>query len=266
MYLGTIISPSTKIFRATLPDKEKKINISMGENQEIMDKFCGFQVKWRMVCKQIRPRYVSQPGDLNPTMMSELLYYELIFHKKNREKVVDEYLPYVLERSKAAELEKKTLKLFTLGDDRMMGRRGNSWHSVNLDHPATFDTLAMDADVKKMVVDDLDNFLERKELYRKVGKAWKRGYLLFGPPGTGKSSLIAAMANYLKFDIYDLELTAIRSNSDLRRCLISTANQSILVVEDIDCSIELTEKRSKASRDAMHPYHYNQGDSVSFPM
>lgn len=54
-----------------------------------------------------------------------------------------------------------------------------------------------------------------------------------------KSSLIAAMANYLKFDIYDLELTHLRSNSELRRLLVSTANRSILVIEDIDCSIEL---------------------------
>ncbi|ONI30078.1 hypothetical protein PRUPE_1G229600 [Prunus persica] len=58
---------------------------------------------------------------------------------------------------------------------------------------------------------------------------WKRGYLLYGPPGTGKSSMIAAMANFLKFDIYDLELTHLRSNSELRRLLVSTANRSILL-------------------------------------
>jgi chaperone BCS1 len=76
-----------------------------------------------------------------------------------------------------------------------------------------------------------------------VGKAWKRGYLLYGPPGTGKSSLIAAMANYLKFDIYDLELTSIYSNSDLRRVLLSTTNRSILVIEDIDCNMEMRDRQ-----------------------
>ncbi|CDP10348.1 unnamed protein product [Coffea canephora] len=120
----------------------------------------------------------------------------------------------------------------------------------------------MDTDDKKMVINDLENFVRRKELYRKVGKAWKRGYLLFGPPGTGKSSLIAAIANYLKFDIYDLELTDIRTNSDLRRYLISTANQSILVVEDIDCSIELTNNRPKASRAPVHPHQYGQENRI----
>ena len=72
--------------------------------------------------------------------------------------------------------------------------------------------------------------------------------MLFGPPGTGKSSLIAAMANYLNFDIYDLQFTNLIGNSQLRQLLISTANRSILVVEDIDCSLELQDKRAQQPR------------------
>ncbi|KAI5020730.1 hypothetical protein ZWY2020_045618 [Hordeum vulgare] len=113
------------------------------------------------------------------------------------------------------------------------------WSSTNLQHPSTFDTLAMDMKQKKAIVDDLDRFNKRKDYYRRIGKAWKRGYLLYGPPGTGKSSLIAAIANHLRFDIYDLELTGVDSNSDLRRLLVRMTNRSILVVEDIDCTIEL---------------------------
>ncbi|KAK0573786.1 hypothetical protein LWI29_013529 [Acer saccharum] len=52
------------------------------------------------------------------------------------------------------------------------------------------------------------------------------------------------MANYLKFSIYDLELASIYSNSELRRLLVSTSNRSILVIEDIDCSIELQNRQS----------------------
>ncbi|KAF8378729.1 hypothetical protein HHK36_030078 [Tetracentron sinense] len=111
----------------------------------------------------------------------------------------------------------------------------------------TFSTLAMDLDYKKELMDDLDRFLKRRKFYKRMGKAWKRGYLLYGPPGTGKSSLIAAMANYLKFDIYDLELTRLTSNSDLRSLLLSTTNRSILVIEDIDCSVDLElQDRQKA--------------------
>lgn len=103
----------------------------------------------------------------------------------------------------------------------------------------------MDPDAKRAIIDDLDRFVRRKDYYRKVGKAWKRGYLLYGPPGTGKSSLVAAMANYLKFDIYDLELTSIYSNSELRRILVTTTNRSIIVVEDIDCSLEMHDRHQQ---------------------
>ena len=111
--------------------------------------------------------------------------------------------------------------------------------------------------LKKMIIDDLDRFVKRRELYKKVGKAWKRGYLLYGPPGTGKSSLIAAMANYLKFDIYDLELSSIYGNSELRRILLSTANRSIVVVEDIDCNVKIKNRESAqySKGHGDHPSH-----------
>ncbi|KAJ6676775.1 BCS1 AAA-TYPE ATPASE [Salix viminalis] len=63
--------------------------------------------------------------------------------------------------------------------------------------------------------------------------------------GLGKSTMIAAMANLLNYDVYDLELTAVRDNTELRKLLIETTSKSIIVIEDIDCSLELTGQRSK---------------------
>jgi chaperone BCS1 len=156
--------------------------------------------------------------------------------------VLESYFPYIVKVAKSMVQEKKTLKIFTVDYEHMYGNLADAWKPVNLDHPATFDTLALDTKDKDKILEDLERFVKRRDYYRKVGKAWKRGYLLYGPPGTGKSSLIAAMANYLNFDIYDLELTEVRCNSDLRKVLIATANRSILVVEDIDCTIELQDR------------------------
>uniref|UniRef100_A0A3Q7G597 Uncharacterized protein n=1 Tax=Solanum lycopersicum TaxID=4081 RepID=A0A3Q7G597_SOLLC len=47
------------------------------------------------------------------------------------------------------------------------------------------------------------------------------------------------MANYLNFDIYDLELTALTRNSNLRELSVAITNKSILVFEDIFCTINL---------------------------
>ncbi|XP_039026038.1 AAA-ATPase At3g50940-like [Hibiscus syriacus] len=102
---------------------------------------------------------------------------------------------------------------------------------------------------------DLQHFTNGEEYYKRVGKAWKRGYLLYGPPGTGKSSLITAMANYLKYDIYDLDLTDVHTNSDLRFLLLTMPSRSILIIEDIDCSIKLQNRESETESDG------NQGDN-----
>ncbi|KAK9748443.1 hypothetical protein RND81_02G057800 [Saponaria officinalis] len=138
--------------------------------------------------------------------------------------------------------KERVLKLWTLKYSGYSCQKGK-WESVKLNHPSTFDSLALDPELKTTIIHDLDLFLERKDFYRKVGRAWKRGYLLYGPPGTGKSSLIAAIANYLKFDVYDLQLMHIQGDAMLRKLLLSTTNRSILVIEDIDCSMGLPKKR-----------------------
>ncbi|EMS61389.1 putative mitochondrial chaperone bcs1 [Triticum urartu] len=108
--------------------------------------------------------------------------------------------------------------------------RDEVWSYIDFDHPTTFDTLAMDPAKKQMIKDDLDDFSNSRDYYRRIGKAWKRGYLLHGPPGTGKSTMIAAMANYLKYDIYDIELTTLETNSDLRKLFIETTGNGERII------------------------------------
>ena len=228
IYLRAKVSPSVtklKVFQAP-DDKNPSVTIKNGE--KFTEVFQGIQLQWESFCiEKNRNEYYDRGGEIKSI--------ELSFPRKNMDKILSSYLPYVLERSKAIRKENRVLKLHSYN---------GSWESTNLDHPSTFETLAMDSKLKENLINDLDRFVRRSQFYRRVGKAWKRGYLLYGPPGTGKSSLIAAMANYLKFDIYDLELTSLHSNYELRRLLVSTKNQSILVIEDIDCSVALQDRRS----------------------
>ncbi|XP_057976708.1 AAA-ATPase At3g50940-like [Malania oleifera] len=244
-YLSSKVPHSARRLRATKPEKEAHIAVNVEHDEEIVDAFDGVQFTWVLICRQVESRNYN-PHDINSILRSEQRSYQITFHKKHKSKVIDSYLPHILEKSKSVKQEQKTLKIFTVDPDSMYGNMGDAWKAVNLDHPARFETLAMDPRQKEEVLADLERFVRRKEYYRKVGKAWKRGYLLYGPPGTGKSSLIAAMANYLRFDVYDLELTEMRSNSELRRLLIATANRSILVVEDIDCTIEFQDRMAEA--------------------
>lgn len=238
-------SASATRLKVRKPESGDKILVNVDRDEEIVDEFEGVKFRWMLHCHTIESNNFYHPRDMNSTLRSEVKSFHLTFHKKFKAIAMEKYIPHIVKQMEFLKLETKTIKLFTVDPNNLYGNPANAWTPVTLNHPATFDTVVMDTELKQMIIDDLERFLKRKEYYRHVGKVWKRGYLLYGPPGTGKSSLIAAMANYLNFDVYDLALSGMRVDSELRNALVGTANKSIVVVEDIDCSIELNNRENE---------------------
>ncbi|MCD7457760.1 hypothetical protein HAX54_036063 [Datura stramonium] len=239
IYLSARISPEFQRFKISKRPKDTNVNVKFGNCGKIVDFFEEIELVWKFV-RESSKKTISRFQDGDEGDVSEKRFFELSFSKQYKERILNCYIPLVLNKAKAMCNEKKVVKLHSLSNSHSFNSK--AWDSVNLEHPSTFETIALEPALKKTIKEDLDKFLKRKDFYRRVGKAWKRGYLLYGPPGTGKSSLIAAIANYLKFDIYDLELSNIKRDSDLRRLLLSTTNRSILVIEDIDCSVDLPQR------------------------
>jgi chaperone BCS1 len=152
---------------------------------------------------------------------------ELSFDAQHTDVAMDRYVPFVMDAAEEVQQRERALKICM--------NEGRMWYRMSHHHPATFDTLAMDPALKRSIVADLDLFKSRRDHYRRVGKAWKRGYLLYGPPGTGKSSLVAAMANHLRYNLFDLDLSHVQLNTSLQWLLLGMSDKSILVIEDIDC-------------------------------
>jgi len=68
---------------------------------------------------------------------------------------------------------------------------------------------------------------------------WKRGWLLHGPPGTGKTSFVRAMAQELDMPIISFDL-ATMTNRDFERAWDRSISRSpcIILLEDIDAVFE----------------------------
>ncbi|XP_066389635.1 AAA-ATPase At3g28580-like isoform X2 [Miscanthus floridulus] len=230
------------------PDKDPdRVLLSMDDDEEITDEFRGAVVTWR-ACTAPQREDTGLAYYWRGGAPRERRSYKLFFAERHRDLVLGEYLTHVRRQGRAVMVQNRQRKLFTnISGDGSWDSDG-VWSHVVFEHPKTFATLAMDPAKKKEVMDDLDAFRNGKDYYARVGKAWKRGYLLYGPPGTGKSTMIAAMANHLDYDVYDIELTSVRTNTDLRKLFIETTSKSIIVIEDIDCSLDLTSKRKKKKK------------------
>ena len=92
---------------------------------------------------------------------------------------------------------------------------------------------------------DAREFLDSKDWYRARGIPYRRGYLLSGPPGTGKSSVVLALATELKMPVYVINLGSIEEDGDIFSAMQQTPAKSIVLLEDIDAAQHDRERVSK---------------------
>ncbi|KAH0942645.1 hypothetical protein HID58_002282, partial [Brassica napus] len=234
-YLSKDSSSRAKKLRANTSKGSKSIVLSMDDHEEITDEFKGVKVWWQSKKHQTDSRSISYFPKTE-----ESRFYILKFHVRDRHVITNRYLDHIRKEGKKMEVKNRERKLYSNNPSQnWSGYNQTKWSHVTFEHPATFDTLAMENEKKEEIKNDLTKFSNSQDYYKRIGKAWKRGYLLHGPPGTGKSTMVAAMANFLDYDVYDLELTTVKDNTELRRLLIETSGKSIIVIEDIDCSLDL---------------------------
>ncbi|KAI4344403.1 hypothetical protein L6164_011635 [Bauhinia variegata] len=239
LYLSSSVSITGSRLSLTRALNSSGFTFGLANNDSIFDTFNGVNVLWEHVVTQRQ----AQTFSWRP-LPDEKRGFTLRIKKKDKALILNSYLDYIMEKANEIRRKNQDRLLYTNSRGGSLDSRGHPWESVPFKHPSTFDTLAMDPEKKKEIMEDLLDFANGQAFYQKTGRAWKRGYLLYGPPGTGKSSMIAGMANFLGYDIYDLELTEVHTNSELRKLLMKTSSKSIIVIEDIDCSINLTNRKN----------------------
>jgi len=115
---------------------------------------------------------------------------------------------------------------------------GSEWRQFG--HPKNkrpIKSVVLESGLSQRVINDIQDFLSNPEWYSERGIPYRRGYLLYGPPGCGKSSFITALAGHLDMGICILNLSD-RSLSDdrLNHLLSAAPQQSIILLEDVDAA------------------------------
>jgi hypothetical protein len=122
----------------------------------------------------------------------------------------------------------------------------NDWDAIAPLAPRHLDSVITANNLKQHLLTRIDRFLASKEWYETRGIPWKLCILLHGKPGTGKTSLIRALATHYHRSLCFLNM-AETGGKRFEQALGKLSKKSFLVLEEIDCSPS-TSKRASAKK------------------
>lgn len=127
-----------------------------------------------------------------------------------------------------------------------------SWQRCMSRSTRPLSTVILNEQVKKDLIADVADYLNpaTRRWYANRGIPYRRGYLLHGPPGTGKSSLSLALAGHFRMRIYIVSLSSVVATEEsLASLFIDLPRRCVVLLEDID-SAGLTHTREDSDATA----------------
>ncbi|KRW98961.1 P-loop containing nucleoside triphosphate hydrolase [Pseudocohnilembus persalinus] len=123
---------------------------------------------------------------------------------------------------------------------------GSRWQKIFVKTPRTLESVILPKQTTEFLIQDVKKFYSREKWYYSKGVPFRRGYLLYGPPGAGKTSFVYALAGLLKMNICVVSLNSKRmSDQILQNLLQCTPPKSIILMEDVDT---LYDQRTQSNR------------------
>ena len=171
--------------------------------------------------------------------------YLFIYYDMSKESISDKVKESIIivkfgRNKKLFEELLKDIELSNKDNDKLtLYKMGDCWQFSNYVRKRPLDTIFIEKDKKKLLIDNLNQFKGRESWYLENGIPYQYGILLYGDPGTGKTSLIKAIASVFDYDIYYLAPSKL---SSIAQALTDCPENAIVVIEDIDTNTVVHER------------------------
>jgi len=139
----------------------------------------------------------------------------------------------------------------------------DGWGSMGFIYKRKPNTLFFENDIYHNMFLDIEKFFKSKQWYIDRGIPWKRVYMLHGPPGNGKTSLIKTICSNLNKSINIINLSSTGLTEDKFTNLMLDADlNNIMVFEDMDTAFAKRESKNKLNGVSFTEF-INQLDGLS---
>jgi AAA+ superfamily predicted ATPase len=168
--------------------------------------------------------------------------YEITYEAKDFilfEEFLKKSVVYFKEFSNAHKDDNNKLKMFISSDD------GSYFESIGSRQKRNLESVFLPKEAKKNIIKKIEDFLKSEtiERYKRFGVNHKLTIMLEGVPGTGKSSIITALASHFNFNIALISFTPKMTDVNFMRAMRTwernndthKERETLLVIEDIDC-------------------------------
>lgn len=223
------LPPGTSPRIVTSLQRERKPNAPPFPVWEIDWQDCPVSFKFHGLARKVVSVQIPTlfpPGEM-PVLASSPTQHWFICHREDAAKV----LPLIQQ------VEDQTERYLETGYGRTRLQGKYDWDSV-----------VLDSTVRRMVRNDFELFFQREDWFRQHNLPYRRGYLLWGQPGNGKSATIRVMAAHPYIRSYSLDL----SDSDEKNINIfqvferaASHTPALIILEDLDRAFPTEGKRTR---------------------
>jgi ATP-dependent 26S proteasome regulatory subunit len=169
--------------------------------------------------------------------------FVIMFQSYASMKIIKEFIEKIANDNDSDDITEKVIKAHYIRDRMIDKERFVHWVNVDITTNKELKYVFVSDTVQNELIDNIATFMENEQFYGTRGLPYKKSFLLHGPPGCGKTSVIKAISVRYKLPLFIFNIGSL-GNKELVSLLfeinewIKKGEKYIILLEDFDRVLE----------------------------